>query len=133
MIHAHLRPGLRREDSGEMKIIQRLGIGGEPPGGEAGMCLEFSVEDQGIGIPSEDLKRIFDRFEQAGGPSRQEGQGTGLGLSLSREMVRLHGGRIWAESAGEGKGSSFHVVIPTQKTPANTTRIPQTKMAATHP
>lgn len=133
IIYAHVRAGLRREDSGEMKIIQRLGLGGEPPGGEPGTCLEFSVEDQGIGIRPEDLKRIFDRFEQAGGPSRQEGQGTGLGLSLSREMVRLHGGKIWAESEGEGKGSSFHVVIPTQKTLTNTTTIPQTNNLPTHP
>ena len=75
-------------------------------------CVEFMVVDNGIGIKSADLERIFKRFEQADDSSRKKFQGTGLGLSLSKRYVELHGGRIWAESEGEGKGSTFTFVIP---------------------
>ena len=75
-------------------------------------CVEFMVVDNGIGIKTADLERIFKRFEQADGSSRKKFQGTGLGLSLSKRYVELHGGRIWAESDGEGKGSTFTFVIP---------------------
>ncbi len=75
-------------------------------------CVEFMVVDNGIGINNADLERIFKRFEQADDSSRKKFQGTGLGLSLSKRYVELHGGRIWAESDGEGKGSTFTFVIP---------------------
>ena len=75
-------------------------------------CVEFMVVDNGIGIRSADRERIFKRFEQADGSSRKKYQGTGLGLSLSKRYVELHGGRIWAESDGEGRGSTFKFVIP---------------------
>ena len=79
---------------------------------ESRPCVEFMVVDNGIGIRPADLKRIFKRFEQADGSSRKKFQGTGLGLSLSKRYVELHGGRIWAESDGEGRGSTFTFVIP---------------------
>ncbi|MGD8646321.1 MAG: ATP-binding protein [Desulfobacterales bacterium] len=75
-------------------------------------CIEFIVGDNGIGIKTADLERIFKRFEQADGSSRKKFQGTGLGLSLSKRYVELHGGRIWAQSDGDGKGSTFTFVIP---------------------
>ena len=75
-------------------------------------CVEFAVADSGIGIKPADLERIFNRFEQADGSSRKKFQGTGLGLSLSKSLVELHGGRIWAESEGQGKGSTFKFLIP---------------------
>jgi signal transduction histidine kinase len=78
---------------------------------EARPCIEFKVVDNGIGIRPADLERIFKRFEQADGSSRKKFQGTGLGLSLSKRYVELHGGRIWAESDGEGRGSTFTFVI----------------------
>jgi signal transduction histidine kinase len=74
--------------------------------------VEFAVADSGIGIKPADRERIFNRFEQADGSSRKKYQGTGLGLSLSKSLVELHGGRIWAESEGEGKGSTFRFQIP---------------------
>jgi signal transduction histidine kinase len=70
------------------------------------------VEDTGIGIQGEDLERIFSPFEQVEGSANRRYQGTGLGLSLSRRIVELHGGTIWAESAGLGKGSTFRFLIP---------------------
>jgi DNA-binding response OmpR family regulator len=73
--------------------------------------LEFSVKDTGQGIPEETLEKIFDRFYQVESSLKKEGGGTGLGLSLSREMARLMHGDIKAEST-EGKGSIFTVTIP---------------------
>lgn len=72
----------------------------------------ITVTDSGIGIRKEDLKRIFSPFEQADDTISRSFQGTGLGLSLTKKLVELHGGRIWAESMGEGHGSSFHVELP---------------------
>ena len=74
--------------------------------------VKISVNDSGIGIESDDLVRIFTPFEQVEQSKSRRFQGTGLGLSLTKKLVELHGGDIWAESRGEDKGSSFHVVIP---------------------
>ena len=74
--------------------------------------IYISVQDTGIGIKGEDLQRIFDPFEQADNSASRRYQGTGLGLSLTKRLVELHGGRIWAESEGEGKGSKFILLIP---------------------
>ena len=71
-----------------------------------------SVSDTGIGIKEDDLDRIFDPFEQVESSTSRKYQGTGLGLSLTRRLVELHGGRILVESSGEGKGSTFSFVIP---------------------
>jgi len=74
--------------------------------------IQITVADTGIGIKSDDLNRIFNPFEQVDGSSSRTYQGTGLGLSLTRNLVELHGGTIWAESEGEGKGTAFSFVIP---------------------
>jgi PAS domain S-box-containing protein len=71
----------------------------------------FQVKDQGRGIPSDKLDSIFNRFQQiALSDSRQKG-GTGLGLAICRQIVELHGGKIWAEST-LGKGSTFYFTLP---------------------
>jgi PAS domain S-box-containing protein len=74
--------------------------------------IAISVQDTGIGINGEDLQRIFAPFEQGDGSISRRYQGTGLGLSLTKRLVELHGGRIWAESAGKGKGSRFIFIMP---------------------
>ncbi|MGB2956831.1 MAG: ATP-binding protein, partial [Anaerolineales bacterium] len=74
--------------------------------------VEISVADSGIGIAHEDLDRIFNPFEQVDGSSSRKYQGTGLGLSLTKQLVELHGGRIWVESDGEGKGAIFSFTLP---------------------
>ncbi len=74
--------------------------------------IEISVTDTGIGLKPENLERIFGHFEQVESSTSRKYQGTGLGLSLTRKIVELHGGRIWVESDGEGKGSCFRLVIP---------------------
>lgn len=72
---------------------------------------EIAVKDDGIGIPREDLSRIFERFYRVDkGRSRELG-GTGLGLSIVKHIVQAHGGRIWAESQ-IGKGSTFYFTLP---------------------
>ncbi|MEW6137438.1 MAG: response regulator [Thermodesulfobacteriota bacterium] len=78
-----------------------------------GKHLVVSVSDTGIGIRPRDQERIFDSFVQVDSSYSRREQGTGLGLTLSRRLVELHGGRIWVESAGEGAGSSFIFAIPT--------------------
>ena len=74
--------------------------------------IGIRVSDNGIGISNSDLDRIFQPFEQGDNSSSRRYQGTGLRLSLTKRMVELHGGRIWAESPGTGLGSSFYVTIP---------------------
>jgi len=73
--------------------------------------LVISVRDNGIGISERDLVRIFDPFEQVESDYGRKYQGTGLGLSLTRRLVELHGGDIWAESEGLGRGSTFSFKI----------------------
>ena len=74
--------------------------------------VEVKVTDTGIGIHPDDLDRIFTPFEQVDSSTSRRYQGTGLGLSLSRELVELHGGTIWAESEGANKGSTFAFIVP---------------------
>ncbi len=71
-----------------------------------------SVTDTGIGIAKEDQEAIFEEFRQASGNYAQKREGTGLGLTLTRKFVEMHGGRIWVESE-VGKGSKFTFTLPT--------------------
>jgi PAS domain S-box-containing protein len=80
--------------------------------GENGKFIRISVQDNGIGIEREDLARIFEPFEQVRNSATRNLQGTGLGLSLSKTLVEMHGGRMWAESDGEGTGSTFSFILP---------------------
>lgn len=73
-----------------------------------GEAVLVSVIDTGMGIDGEDLEKIFDRFYQKTASS----MGIGVGLTISRDIVRMHGGKIWAESAGAGKGAIFKVEFP---------------------
>jgi signal transduction histidine kinase len=72
---------------------------------------KITVTDHGMGIPPEHLARVFDRFYRVGG-SADAVAGQGLGLSICKEIVTAHGGRIWAESEGPGHGSTFSFTLP---------------------
>jgi two-component system sensor histidine kinase/response regulator len=76
-----------------------------------GVILHFSVQDTGIGIPADKHQLIFDAFSQADGSTTRKYGGTGLGLTISTQLVKIMGGRLWLESE-EGKGSTFHFSVP---------------------
>ena len=71
-----------------------------------------SIVDTGRGIAEENLEKIFEVFYQEDDHMTRKYGGLGLGLSIARELVNLHGGRIWAESEGLGKGAALQVVLP---------------------
>jgi CheY-like chemotaxis protein/two-component sensor histidine kinase len=77
-----------------------------------GFHVEIIVKDSGVGIESEFLPYVFDRFTQADTGSTRQHQGLGLGLAIVRHLVELHGGSVHASSDGEGKGSTFSVSLP---------------------
>jgi signal transduction histidine kinase/FixJ family two-component response regulator len=74
-------------------------------------AAELTVRDTGIGIPPEEIPRLFERFHRVANAGGRSHEGSGIGLSLVRELATLHGGTVWVES-GVGAGSCFHVSIP---------------------
>ncbi len=87
----------------------------QPPAGAPALppepALLISVRDQGIGIPPQDLERIFERFYRVDNSNTRRIGGTGLGLAITKALVELHGGRIWATSR-PGEGSTFFFTLP---------------------
>lgn len=78
-----------------------------------GEYARISVRDTGIGIEAEHLPLIFERFYRVDKSRARNSGGTGIGLTIARHLVYASGGEIWAESEGAGKGSTFHVTLPT--------------------
>lgn len=74
--------------------------------------VQLRVQDNGLGIPQPDLKRIFKRFYRVHGPGSEKVKGTGLGLFIVRSIARRHGGDVTAESAGVNQGSTFTLRLP---------------------
>ena len=79
--------------------------------GEEGKAL-VKVKDHGVGIPRNQLNKIFQRFYRAPGRTLRQVAGTGLGLYIVRSIAKKHGGRAFAESEGEGKGATFTLELP---------------------
>ncbi|MBI4013152.1 MAG: GAF domain-containing protein [Candidatus Rokubacteria bacterium] len=92
----------------------RIGVTAAPADG----FVEIAVSDTGIGIAPEDRDAIFEEFRQAGSDYARKREGTGLGLTLAKRFVELHGGRIWVESE-VGKGSIFTFTLPVRPWPAS--------------
>ncbi len=86
-----------------------------PPANGSGALVEFAVRDTGIGVPPDDLRRLFAPYARGQASALAGYEGTGLGLALSKRLVELHGGRIWAESEGPGMGSTFRFVLPLER------------------
>jgi signal transduction histidine kinase len=89
-----------------------------PEGGRVGVTvtaaeglITIAVSDTGIGIAPEDQAAIFEEFRQVGREDARKQEGTGLGLTLAKKFVELHGGRIWVESH-VGQGSTFTFTLP---------------------
>ena len=122
-------PGLGRFVGDERKIKQVLlnllsnAVKFTPEGGKvdvsaarANAMVEISVSDTGIGIAAEDQEDIFEEFRQVGGDYARKREGTGLGLTLARRFIELHGGRVWVKSE-VGKGSTFTFSLPERSWP----------------
>jgi len=78
-----------------------------------GARVHITVQDTGLGIPPDKLEAVFQEFTQVDTSTTRKVGGTGLGLPISRRLVEMHGGRLWAESTGiDGEGSTFHVELP---------------------
>jgi len=88
------------------------------PSSDAGWLL--TVQDHGVGLPPGAHELIFEPFGRVVNPAARYVPGLGLGLSISRDIVHRHGGRLWAESAGEGLGTVFFVWLPTSPAGAET-------------
>ncbi len=107
------------------------------PGEEGGLVdpaglrgVEVSVADNGEGIAPENLARVFEPFFQGGEGLSGKRPGTGLGLARARRLVEIHGGRIWGQSPGKGKGSRFSFLLPMD--PEGNGRFRDTPRAAAH-
>ncbi len=107
-----VRAGKRCQDSKKIKVFVNFVKDDYPVDENVDKCLEVWVSDTGIGIASADQDRIFGAFEQVDSSAGRRFQGTGLGLSLTRKLVELHGGKIWVESEGLNRGSTFKFIIP---------------------
>lgn len=82
----------------------------------SGNGLLLRVADQGIGVPPEELERIFQPFGRASNAAALNIPGLGLGLYICRQIAEQHGGRLWAESAGAEQGTAMHLWLPGEET-----------------
>jgi signal transduction histidine kinase len=90
-------------DTGEIRVAARVVNGN----------FAVSVTDTGPGIPEEHQARVFEQFHQVDSSSTRAKGGTGLGLAIAKQIVEMHGGRIWVVST-PGKGSTFQMELPTR-------------------
>ncbi len=114
-------PPIRADEKRLLQVLKNLvsnAIKYSPDGGQIALSAEsadgsviVSVADQGIGVPPEALRRIFERFYRVDDSEKRIPGGIGLGLTLVREVVRAHGGKIWVESV-PGEGSRFSFSVP---------------------
>ncbi len=123
-LSARVPPGLavRADPLGLEQVLVNLlanAVKFTPEGGRVTVEAEgrpgeivIRVRDTGEGVPSEHLEQIFEPFFQASRRTAPRARGTGLGLAIARQIVARHGGRVWAESDGPGRGSTFIVRLP---------------------
>jgi histidine kinase len=80
---------------------------------QSGKMIEVRVQDSGTGISAEHLPHLFTRFYRADKSRSRAKGGSGIGLTIAKHLIEAHGGQIWAESEGPGKGSTFSFTLPT--------------------
>lgn len=127
LFEAHIESGLPAVKVDRDRIVQVLmnlvgnALHYTPAGGkvQVRVCREkseihISVVDTGIGISPQHLPFIFNRFYRADPSRTRASGGSGIGLTIAQALVKAHGGRIWAESEGEGRGSIFHFTLPVE-------------------
>ncbi|MBD2495704.1 ATP-binding protein [Nostoc sp. FACHB-280] len=124
-LHLDANIGQVKGDSGRLQqIVWNLlsnAVKFTPDGGQvnvyltqAGSQAQIQIQDTGKGISGEFLPYVFEYFRQADSSITRRSGGLGLGLAIVRQLVELHGGRVWAESPGEGQGATFTVCLPAQ-------------------
>ena len=104
ILHNLIGNAIKFTDSGQVEVSAKL----------VNDRIEITIADTGIGIPADKLERIFESFQQADGSTSREYGGTGLGLTISKQLVELHGGEMRVESI-VGKGSQFIFTLPVSK------------------
>jgi two-component system, OmpR family, phosphate regulon sensor histidine kinase PhoR len=102
---------VRAETGGATATMQAEMVQQLPMIHPPGAWMLVSIKDTGIGIPAQDLPRIFERFYKVDRSRNRNAGGTGLGLAIAKHLVEGHGGRLWAEST-EGMGSTFYFTLP---------------------
>jgi signal transduction histidine kinase len=122
---SNLPPVLADEDRITQVLVNLVGnaLLYTPEGGDVTITaihrddeIFIAVKDTGIGIPPEHLKNLFTRFYRVDkSRSRNAGGGSGIGLTIAKHLIEAHGGRIWAESMGDGQGSTFTFTLPIVK------------------
>lgn len=100
---------IKYSNTGEVLVKLEVTRPGRSPG------VVFSVKDSGLGIDEEDKKRLFAKFARGGNAQKIDPNGMGLGLYFVKRVVEDHGGRVWAESEGLGKGSTFFAELPVRQ------------------
>lgn len=91
---------------------------------QANSQVEIIVRDTGVGIKTEFLPHVFERFRQADGSTTREFGGLGLGLAIARHLVEMHGGTVQADSEGQGKGATFTIKLPVMVSQENISTTP---------
>lgn len=121
--------GDERKIAVALREVVKNGVVFSNPGGQVRVKFELipgyvkiSVSDNGIGIPLEEQTKIFQRFYQVEKHLTRRHGGMGLGLSIAKDMIEMHGGKIWVESV-EGKGSRFTIQLPMILAPINSTEV----------
>jgi two-component system phosphate regulon sensor histidine kinase PhoR len=99
-----------------------------PPSGKVDVRVEqrdrhavVAIADTGIGVSPDELPRLFERFYKV--DRSRASSGTGLGLAIVKHLVQAHGGQVWAESPGEGMGTTFFVLLPLAERPVESTAL----------
>jgi len=140
----HQAPGIVRGDPNRLQqVFWNLlsnAVKFTPKGGKVQVSLEqvsshveITVTDTGVGIPAEFLPFVFDRFSQVDSTATRRHGGLGLGLSIVKQLVELHGGSIQARSPGEGQGSTFVISLPVAAVHLDDNVVPQLSAVANPP